>query len=179
MDFYAQAKPATESKKLVLVGKITSLVIIVIAALWAPNIGKFGSLLKYYQEMLSYIAPPIVAAFLLGIFSKRVNGNGAFAGLLGGLLMAVVMLLWRHRIFGDLHFLLIIPILLAFSMTVIFLVSLAYPRPGEDKLRDTTFSFRDFRAEGHELKKLPLYSNYRFWAGCLLVACAGILILFS
>ena len=179
MDFYAQAKPATESKKLVLVGKITSLVIIVIAALWAPNIGKFGSLLKYYQEMLSYIAPPIVAAFLLGIFSKRVNGNGAFAGLLGGLLMAVVMLLWRHRIFGDMHFLLIIPILLAFSMTVIFLVSLAYPRPGEDKLRDTTFSFRDFRAEGHELKKLPLYSNYRFWAGCLLVACAGILILFS
>jgi SSS family solute:Na+ symporter len=179
MDFYAQAKPATESKKLVLVGKITSLVIIVIAALWAPNIGKFGSLLKYYQEMLSYIAPPIVAAFLLGIFSKRVNGNGAFAGLLGGLLMAVVMLLWRHRIFGDIHFLLIIPILLAFSMTVIFLVSLAYPRPGEDKLRDTTFSFRDFRAEGHELKKLPLYSNYRFWAGCLLVACAGILILFS
>ncbi|SKC60945.1 solute:Na+ symporter, SSS family [Bacteroidales bacterium WCE2008] len=179
MDFYAQAKPTTESKKLVLVGKITSLVIIVIAALWAPNIGKFGSLLKYYQEMLSYIAPPIVAAFLLGIFSKRVNGNGAFAGLLGGLLMAVVMLLWRHRIFGDMHFLLIIPILLAFSMTVIFLVSLAYPRPGEDKLRDTTFSFRDFRAEGHELKKLPLYSNYRFWAGCLLVACAGILILFS
>lgn len=179
MDFYAQAKPATESKKLVLVGKITSLVIIVIAALWAPNIGKFGSLLKYYQEMLSYIAPPIVAAFLLGIFSKRVNGNGAFAGLLGGLLMAVVMLLWRHRIFGDMHFLLIIPILLAFSMTVIFLVSLAYTRPGEDKLRDTTFSFRDFRAEGHELKKLPLYSNYRFWAGCLLVACAGILILFS
>jgi len=179
MDFYAQAKSGTPSKKLVLVGKITSLVIIVIAALWAPNIGKFGSLLKYYQEMLSYIAPPIVAAFLLGIFSKRVNGNGAFAGLLGGLMMAVVMLLWRHQIFGDMHFLLIIPILLAFSMAVIYMVSLAYPRPEEEKLRDTTFSFKDFRAEGLELKKLPFYSNYRFWAGCLLVACAGILILFS
>ena len=179
MDFYAQARPKTDSKKLVLIGKITSLVIIVIAALWAPNIGKFGSLLKYYQEMLSYIAPPVVAAFLLGIFSKRVNGNGAFIGLLSGLAMAVVMLLWRHQIFGDMHFLLIIPILLAFSMAVIYFASLAFPRPGIEKLADTTFSLKDFREEGLALRQGRWYNNYRFWGGCLLVACALILILFS
>lgn len=179
MDFYAQARPGADSRKLVLVGKVTALVVIVIAALWAPNIGKFGSLLKYYQEMLSYIAPPVVAAFLMGMFSKRANGSGAFIGLLSGLGMAVVMLLWRHRIFGDLHFLLIIPILLVFSMAVIGLSSLAFPRPSADQLRDTTFSLRDFRAEGAALRKGPFYQNYRFWAGCLLAACALILILFQ
>ena len=179
MDFYAQARPGTDSKKLVLIGKITALVIIVIAALWAPNIGKFGSLLKYYQEMLSYIAPPVVAAFLLGIFSKRVNGNGAFVGLLSGLAMAVVMLLWRHRIFGEMHFLLIIPILLLFSMAVIYFASLAYPRPAAEKLSDTTFSLKDFREEGLALRQGRWYNNYRFWGGCLLVACALILVLFS
>ena len=179
MDFYAQARPQTDSKKLVWIGKITSLVIIVIAALWAPNIGKFGSLLKYYQEMLSYIAPPVVAAFLMGIFCKRVNGNGAFIGLLSGLAMAVVMLLWRHQIFGDMHFLLIIPFLLVFSMLVIYLSSLAFPKPGEDKLKDTSFSFKAFREEGAALRKGPLYRNYRFWGGCLLAGCAAILILFS
>ena len=179
MDFYAQARPKTDSKKLVWIGKITSLVIIVIAALWAPNIGKFGSLLKYYQEMLSYIAPPVVAAFLMGIFSKRVNGNGAFIGLLSGLAMAVVMLLWRHQIFGDMHFLLIIPFLLVFSMVVIYLSSLAFPAPGKEKLADTTFSFKAFREEGAALRKGPLYRNYRFWGGCLLAGCAVILILFS
>lgn len=179
MDFYAQARPKTDSRKLVWIGKITSLVIIVIAALWAPNIGKFGSLLKYYQEMLSYIAPPVVAAFLLGIFSKRVNGNGAFIGLLAGLGMAVVMLLWRHQIFGDMHFLLIIPFLLAFSMLVIYLASLAFPRPDAEKLQDTTFSFKAFREEGVALRQGPLYRNYRFWGGCLLVGCAAILVLFS
>lgn len=179
MDFYAQARPGTDSRKLVWIGKITSIVIIVIAALWAPNIGKFGSLLKYYQEMLSYIAPPVVAAFLLGIFSKRVNGNGAFIGLLSGLAMAVVMLLWRHQIFGDMHFLLIIPFLLAFSMVVIYLSSLAFPRPEAGKLTDTTFSFKAFREEGAALRKGPLYRNYRFWGGCLLAGCAAILVLFS
>ena len=179
MDFYAQARPQTDSKKLVWIGKITSLVIIIIAALWAPNIGKFGSLLKYYQEMLSYIAPPVVAAFLMGIFSKRVNGNGAFIGLLSGLAMAVVMLLWRHQIFGDMHFLLIIPFLLVFSMVVIYVSSLFFAKPGEEKLQDTTFSFKAFREEGLALRKGPFYRNYRFWGGCLLAGCAAILILFS
>ena len=179
MDFYAQARPSADSKKQVLVGKITSLVIIIVAALWAPNIGKFGSLLKYYQEMLSYIAPPIVAAFLMGVFSKRVNGNGAFTGLMAGLAMAVVMLLWRHRVFGDMHFLLIIPILLTFSMLVIYLASLGSPAPDPSHLQNTTFSAHDFRQESLSLKKVPLHSNYRFWGGCLLLACALILIIFS
>lgn len=98
MDFYAQFNKKADSKRLVFIGKITSCVIIVIAALWAPQIGKFGSLLKYYQEMLSYIAPPIVAAFLLGVFNKRINGNGAFAGLLGGLVMAIGMLFLKNEI---------------------------------------------------------------------------------
>ena len=179
MDFYAQARPGTDSRKLVLIGKVTSLAVIVIAALWAPNIGRFGSLLKYYQEMLSYIAPPVVAAFLVGIFSRRANGNGAFIGLLSGLAMAVVMLLWRHRIFGDLHFLLIIPILLLFSVAVICLASLVFPRPDAEKLADTTFSLKDFRAEGAALRTLPFYRNYRFLGGCLLLLCGAILLILS
>ena len=179
MDFYAQARPGTDSRKLVLIGKVTSLAVIVIAALWAPNIGRFGSLLKYYQEMLSYIAPPVVAAFLVGIFSRRANGNGAIIGLLSGLAMAVVMLLWRHRIFGDLHFLLIIPILLLFSVAVICLASLAFPRPDAEKLADTTFSLKDFRAEGAALRTLPFYRNYRFWGGGLLLLCGAILLILS
>ena len=93
--------------------------------------------------------------------------------------MAVVMLLWRHQIFGDMHFLLIIPFLLAFSMLVIYLASLAFPRPDAEKLQDTTFSFKAFREEGVALRQGPLYRNYRFWGGCLLVGCAAILVLFS
>ena len=179
MDFYAQARPGTDSRKLVLVGKLAAVAVVAIAALWAPNIGRFGSLLKYYQEMLSYIAPPVVAAFLVGMFSKRANGNGAFIGLLSGLAMAGVLLLWRHRIFGEMHFLLIIPILLLFSMAVIYFASLAYPRPAAEKLSDTTFSLKDFREEGLALRQGRWYNNYRFWGGCLLVACALILVLFS
>jgi SSS family solute:Na+ symporter len=143
-----------------------------IAALWAPQIEKFGSLLKYYQEMLSYLAPPVVAAFLMGIFCRRVNAKGAFIGLLSGLVVAVALLIWKDEIFGGLHFLYVIPILLIFSMMVIYLSSLASPAPSPEKLESTMFKMSDFRDETAVLRTKPWYSNYRVLGGTLLVACA-------
>jgi len=179
MDFYAQFNKKADSKRLVFIGKITSCVIIVIAALWAPQIGKFGSLLKYYQEMLSYIAPPIVAAFLLGVFNKRINGNGAFAGLLGGLVMAIGMLFLKNEIFGNMHFLLIVPFLLLASGIIICVVSLCYPKPALEKLKDTVFTPADLKADFKANQALPWYKNYYSWAAILLISSALIWIVFN
>ena len=178
MDFYAKIDKKADQKKLVRVGKISALVIIVIATVWAPNIEKFGSLLKYYQEMLSYISPPIVATFLMGIFVKRTNARGAFAGLLSGLALAVVLLFFRHDIFGNMHFLFIVPILLVFSMLVIWLVSIATEKPAPEKLENTTFSIADFKAETIELKKEKWWKNYRVMAGGLIVMSLLLLFIF-
>lgn len=179
IDFYAQFNKKADSKKLVTVGKIASCVIIILAALWAPQIGKFGSLLKYYQEMLSYISPPIVAAFLLGIFNKRVNGNGAFTGLLAGLAVAVFLLFFKQQIFGDMHFLLIVPFLFIFSLLIIYIGSLFFAKPGTDKLTNTIFRFADLKEEYYMLKEVPWYKNYQVWAGILLVLSALIWIIFK
>ena len=141
-------------------------------------IERFGSLLKYYQEMLSYISPPIVATFLMGVFVKRTNAKGAFAGLLAGLALAVVMLFWRHAIFGDMHFLFIVPILLIFSMIVILVVSLATERPAPEKLQDTTFSLDDFRRESLELKGVKWWKNYRVMAAALMLMSFVLLFIF-
>lgn len=179
MDFYAMINPEADQKKLVAVGKIAAVVIVVIAALWAPYIEKFGSLLKYYQEMLSYLAPPIVAAFLMGIFCKRVNARGAFAGLLSGLAMAAVLLVWKDDIFGNLHFLYVIPILLVFSMAVIYLVSLTAPVAEDAKLETTMFRKADFKAETESLRSVVWYQNYRTWGMALLASCVLLLVIFS
>lgn len=179
MDFYSKFNPKADQRKLVIVGKITALVIVVIAAIWAPQIEKFGSLLKYYQEMLSYLAPPVVAAFLMGMFCRRTNARGAFTGLISGLVVAAVLLIWKDSIFGGLHFLFVIPILLIFSMAVIYFVSLSTEAPSEEKLKDTLFRMDDFRSETTELRKQAWYRNYRVWGGSLLAACAVLLIVFS
>lgn len=178
MDFYSKIDKKADEKKLVKVGKIASVAIVIIAALWAPYIEKFGSLLKYYQEMLSYISPPIVATFLMGVFCRRTNATGAFSGLMAGLAMAVVMLFFREKIFGDMHFLLIVPILLIFSMAVIMIVSVCTEKPATDKLENTTFDIADFKRESEELKSVPWWKNWRWMGLALVVLCALLIVIF-
>ena len=179
MDFYSKFNPQASSKQLVIVGKITSCIIIIIAALWAPQIGKFGSLLKYYQEMLSYMAPPIVATFLLGIFSRRVNGQGAFLGLLAGLLIGVCAYLFKQQLFGNLHFLLIVPFLFVGSAIVTYACSLFFAPPKEEKLETTTFKWHDTKEEIHRAYTMPWYKNYFIYAQLLVIGCIITYVVFA
>jgi len=178
MDFYSKFNKQSDSKNLVKIGKITSCIVILISAVWAPQIGKFGSLLKYYQEMLSYISPPIVAAFILGVFNKRTNANGAFIGLMGGLGVAVLLLFFKTHIFGNLHFLLIVPFLFMFSLILIYITSLFSSKPSSEKLTNTTFSKKDFIEEYYSLKDGAWYKNYLVWSIILLIICALIWFVF-
>lgn len=172
IDFYSRLNKTASSRKQVLVGKYTSLVVVFLAALWAPQIGKFGSLLKYYQEMLSYLSPPVVAIFLLGIFNKRVNGRGAFTGMVAGSIVAVLLLFFKPLIFGDLHFLLVVPFVFLTSMLVVYLSSLTTSAPGLHQLQNLSFSFDSFREELQEMVHGKWYRHYLFWSVLLLLAVA-------
>ena len=183
MDFYSKMVPNSSSKKKVRVGKIASLTVLVIAVFWAPQIGKqFGTLLKYYQEMLSIMAPPIVAAFILGIFWKRTNATGAFTGLVAGILLGIANILFTiytgGSLFGDLHFLLTVPFYFAWSALVMVVVSLATKKPPLEKIEGLTFSMNEFREETESLRKLPLLKSYRFWSYLLLAFCFVILFIY-
>ena len=179
MDIYKKINKKADDRKLVRVGRIVSVVVVIIAALWAPQIGKFSSILKYYQEMLAYLAPPIVAAFIMGIFSKRVNGQGVFIGLISGLVIAVFLLFFKSAIFGDMHFLFIVPLLFTFSVVLMYVISLRYAPPTIYKLKDNTFTMEAFRRGTRELKTVKWYSNYRIWGISLLFVSMLLLLTFS
>ncbi len=179
MDFYSKLNKKASDKQLVRVGKIVSLVVIIIAALWAPQIGRFGSILKYYQEMLAYLSPPIVASFIVGIFSKRVNAQGVFIGLISGLIVAVLLLIFKSAIFGDMHFLFIVPILFVISLLIMYVCSLFSPAPDKSKLEGNIFTIAQFKEETLELKKVKWYTNYRVWGLVLLCFSALMLFVFS
>ena len=183
MDFYNKIAPESTSKQKVRVGKIASMVVLIIAVMWASQIGKqFGTLLKYYQEMLSIMAPPIVAAFILGIFWKRTNATGAFSGLIAGILLGIANIIFTvyngHSIFGDIHFLLTVPYYFVWSMLVMVVVSLATKKPPLEKTENLTFTLEEFKRETISLKKESLFKSYRFWSYLLIAFCIIILILF-
>lgn len=63
--------------------------------LWIPFISLLSDdrMYVYLQSVQAYISPPIAAIFLFGIFWKRVNGKGAMASLITGLVLGAFRLI--------------------------------------------------------------------------------------
>jgi SSS family solute:Na+ symporter len=171
MDFVNKLWSGLSSQQLVRVGQIVTFILVLLAAAWAPVIESFKDLFKYLQLVLSFIAPPIVAVFMLGLFWKRANGHGAFAALITGFVISVVLLLseineWTgiFETINDIHFLHKAPILLALCAFIQVVVSLATKAPSTEKTEAYTWNVSLFRAESAELKGLAWYKNYRILA---------------
>src|SRR5690606_13548219 len=107
-----------------------------IAVVWAPYIQEFDSLISYYQEIASYLAPPVVGIFFTGLFWKRANGTGAIWGLLSGLVLATGIMVIKYILDIELglHFLLLAPILLLISLCITILVSIMTQPPPKEKV---------------------------------------------
>lgn len=85
-------------------GRYTTLILMVIAALWAPMIGNFPGIFAYLQEMFSYAVPPVVAIFLLGMFWARATPDAAVWTLVFGHTVGLVAFLAKSAGFLGLHF---------------------------------------------------------------------------
>lgn len=85
MDFYKRFNPSASERRLVLMGRLATTLMVVTAILWVPLTRLISSQIYIYmQSVQAYISPPIAAVFLLGIFWKRLNGRGAIWALAGG-----------------------------------------------------------------------------------------------
>ncbi|TLX75610.1 sodium/solute symporter [Labilibacter sediminis] len=180
MDFYQRFHPKADGKKLVWVGRITSFLVLVFAVFWAPIIQQFDSLVSYYQEVTSYLAPPIVGTFFLGLFWKRSNEKGAFFGLMSGLLLAAVIMISKYVLDVEItmHFLLLAPIILVLSVIVNVVVSLSSHLPDEQKVKQNTWTVQIWKEESEELKNVVWYKNFRVLSMLLVGACFAMYFIF-
>jgi len=93
-DVYRKLRPAATELQLITVGRIATGVLVILGLLWIPFMKYISSQLYIYlQSVQAYIAPPIAACFLLGIFSRRLNGTGAMASLCTGFVLGALRLI--------------------------------------------------------------------------------------
>ncbi|MEM6320504.1 MAG: sodium:solute symporter [Bacteroidota bacterium] len=92
MDFYSKFRPNTSEKDLVRIGRIATGAMVIIGLLWIPVIQGSRGLYEYLQSVQGYLAPPIFVVFFFGIFSKRMNAQGALWALGVGFAMGLVRL---------------------------------------------------------------------------------------
>lgn len=179
MDFYRKLRPGTSREGLMWVGRVFTFIFMVLAAVWAPQIDRFTTLWEYLQTALSYIVPPIVALFAVGLFWRRANGHGAFAAIVVGLATTVFFLVYGSAPWmPEIHFLYIAGILFVVSCATILVASLLTAPPAEEKVADYTWSRRIFDAESAELVRQPWYRNYRYQSVGLLAVTAVVLAMF-
>jgi len=93
VDFYKKIRPEASERHYVTVGRIATVVIVLLGILWIPVMKGIGKVLyEYLQDVQSLLAPGIAAVFLLGILSKRTTPAAGFTGLVVGFTLGMLRL---------------------------------------------------------------------------------------
>lgn len=166
-------------RQLLVISRVLVGVFMVIAAVWAPVITTFDTLVEFFQSFLGYVTMPLVAVLLGGIFWKRATSTAAFVTFAGWLPLGIIAF-FLTEIFDviDIHFLYGTGIMFAVSVITFVGVTLVTDAPPEDKVEGTTWSKDIWRNESRELAGKPWYRNYRYLAGALFVGTIAVVVPF-
>jgi SSS family solute:Na+ symporter len=187
MDIYKKLRPDAPEKRLVRVGRIATGAVVVTGILWIPLM-KFisGELYHYLQSVQSYLAPPITAVFLLGVFWKRINARGANAALFGGFIIGMLRLIaelskehlsgWLFT-FADVNFLYFCVYLFLTCIALMVAVSMFSAAPVEDKIRGVTYGTTVL--EDRQASRASWNTRDVFLSVVVLVIIAVVMIYFS
>jgi SSS family solute:Na+ symporter len=90
MDVYKKFKPGMTDYQMVIVGKITVVVAMVLGIFLCTHLGidKKGGF-QYIQEYTGFVSPGIFAMFILGFFWKKTTANAALFATIGGFALSV------------------------------------------------------------------------------------------
>jgi SSS family solute:Na+ symporter len=91
MDIYKKFDPEMTDKKMVVVGKATVIIAMILGVLICTHLGidKKGGF-DFIQEYTGFVSPGIFAMFILGFFWKKSTSNAALFSTVGGFILSVI-----------------------------------------------------------------------------------------
>ena len=192
-DLYLRRRPNADHQRQILVGRIVVAAVAVLGALWAPVIGRFGSLWDYLQQVSMGIIVPFAGVFFVGVAWKRITTRGVWAGTLAGFAFAIVLMsdrMWTH-LYGHspflpfMHTMYLEPWLhgaiLEFLISVFVMIAVSLvstPEPAW-KLATTTISWSALRLDTGTEPKRPFLQDYKPWLFLVLATAILLYVIFS
>lgn len=182
VDIYKKIRPATPEKQLVNIGRIATVIVVILGILWIPIMQNIsGVLYQYLQSIQAYIAPPIAAVFLLGIFYQRINSKGALSTLVVGLIVAFLRIGLELAsdsldpngiiyVLAKSNFLTFAAWFFLFSVIFCVVVSLATPPPAPAQIQGLTYGSMT------EEQKQANKNSYNFWDVAMSLAVIAIVV---
>ncbi|WP_347861491.1 sodium:solute symporter [Salimicrobium sp. PL1-032A] len=107
------------------------------ATIFAFFAGNLGPVIEAVNKVGSYFYGALLGVFILAIFTRRVNGSGAFIGVIAG--MASV---WAVTVFADISWLWNNLVGAVVAIITGTLVSKLFKAPSADKVEDLTINFK-------------------------------------
>ncbi|NXO18000.1 SC5A3 protein, partial [Oriolus oriolus] len=155
LDVYKLIRKSATSRELMVVGRVFVAFMVVISIAWVPIIVEMqgGQMYLYIQEVADYLTPPVAALFLMAIFWKRCNEQGAFYGGMAGFVLGAIRLILaffyrapecdqpdtRPGFIKNIHYMYVATALFWITGAVTVVVSLLTPPPTKEQVRTTTF----------------------------------------
>ncbi len=184
--------PATSDHRLVIVGKITTVVGTILAIVSSPIFGQKDTVFQALTDLICYVSPPITAVFLLGVFWKRATGRAAYLALVLGNVIGVAIFFldlfkerthWNLVVEGHLRLtgMELTSMIASFYLCVlcgVIVVVTSYIFPAPLKAEARTLVWEDWReplrgeAHGHGL------GNYRILSAVVLATFVVLYIIF-
>jgi SSS family solute:Na+ symporter len=178
-DLVRRRRPATTEAALVRIGRLTSIVTMVAAILWSLQLGRYESIFQGISALIAYVAPPITAVFLWGVFVPRVSGRAAVATLvLGSVAGFTVFLLdwYKVRTGWSVPFLMSAFYLFVLCSIILLGLSWRYPHRHTEASRRLCWTHP---LEALEAPGWPGWGNYKRLALVLALVMIGLYYLFS
>ncbi|MCI5777300.1 MAG: sodium/solute symporter [Bacteroidales bacterium] len=161
-DFYKPLKQGKSEAHYVFVGRVATVVVVLLGLAWMPVMMSMDTLYTYLQGIQSLLAPAMVAVFTLGIFSKKITPKAGEWGLIGGFVIGMLRLItnvitesgnatmdgafWDATAwFWQTNWLVFEIWLLVFIIALMVVVSFFTPAPSKEQVDAITFT-SDFRA---------------------------------
>ncbi|XP_055955745.1 sodium/glucose cotransporter 4 isoform X3 [Patella vulgata] len=92
MDLWRRMRPVAQERELLIVGRFCVLVLCGVSIVWIPLVksSQGGQLFNYINAVQGYLGTPITSLFVMAVFWKRMNENGAFWGIAVGHVCGVI-----------------------------------------------------------------------------------------
>lgn len=173
-DFVRPEERELSSRRVLMLGRLTTLVFVLIAALWPLVIRDFPGLFNYIQQVFSLAVPPVAAVFLLALFWTRMTREGAISTLLFGHGVGAAIFAWRiwcnanGAPDGLPHFTIVAGLTTLACFVVAVAASLARPAPEDGVTADLLWARGDERPDDSRW-------DYR-WPGVAIIAAVAALV---
>lgn len=116
-------------KNLVMVGRLSATIALIIAVILAPQLKNLGQVFQYIQEYTGIVSPGILAVFMLGLFWRKTTNKAAIWGVLLSMPIALYFKVgpnkWvDNQIFVELPFM--HQMFITWILTMLIMVGVSY-----------------------------------------------------